>query len=158
MTSSRIRSRGFTITLNNYNDEEYKHLLGMAQLHSEKWILAKEIGGGGTPHIQGYVYFKQPKDFNGVVKLLNNKRIHIEKANGNPKQNFAYCSKDGDYVSRGLDEGNEATFPCLNKEIRILPECEEMGAEGEEYDECECKGSWLKTIDGEYYWKGTHGC
>jgi len=137
MASSRIRSRGFTITLNNYNEEEYNNMLDMAQRHSEKWIFGKEVGKEGTPHIQGYIYFKQPKEFKKVVELLANKRIHVEKAKGNPKQNYNYCSKEGEYIQKGLSE-DDNDFPLINRETRILPECEEMGARGEEYDDCMC--------------------
>jgi len=111
MTTTRMRSRGYTITLNNYNDEEYNNILELAQLHSNKWIFGKEIGKQGTPHIQGYLYFGQPKDYNTVVKLLDNKRIHIEKAGGNPQQNYTYCSKEGNFKSYGFSETDNNPKP-----------------------------------------------
>lgn len=162
MSNSRNRSRGFTITLNNYNDEEYNNILEVAQRHSEKYIFGKEVGKEGTPHIQGYIYFKQPKDFNRVVKLLNNKRIHIEGAKGNPKQNYNYCSKDGEYISHGFDEDHNNRSPWINHgEATILPECEDLGMNGEEVEEdcgSECKWEWKKLENGYEYAEMTHKC
>lgn len=106
----RDRARGWTITLNNYNEEERNNLKELAQRHSEKWIIGKEVGKSGTPHLQAYIYFRQPYDFKRVVKLLNNGRIHLEKAGGTPTQNYKYCSKDGDHEYEGFDIGtNERT-------------------------------------------------
>lgn len=45
-----------------------------------------------TPHLQGYVEFKNARTFNQVKKLLP--RAHIEKAKGNRQQNIDYCSKE----------------------------------------------------------------
>lgn len=93
---NRIRSRAFCITLNNYNEEEYLEIKTWAQRHSISWIFGKEVGASGTPHIQGYMKFKNPTDFNSLKALVSG-RLHIEKAKGNMKQNFTYCSKDGNY-------------------------------------------------------------
>lgn len=53
-----------------------------------------------TLHLQMYLYFQNPRAFSGVKKLLG-ERYHIEKSNGTPDQNIAYCSKDGDYIEYG---------------------------------------------------------
>lgn len=98
------RYRGFTITLNNYSEEEYNNIIEIAQLHTEKYIFGKEVGKNGTPHIQGYIYLRNGKSFDACKKLLNNPRIHLESAKGNPTQNWNYCSKDGDYVSEGFEK------------------------------------------------------
>lgn len=103
MAFSAKRSRGFTITLNNYSEDEYNNILHIAQLHTEKWIFGKEVGESGTPHIQGYIYFKNGKTMQAIIKLFKNQRIHFERALGNGEQNYNYCSKDGDYICKGFD-------------------------------------------------------
>jgi len=114
------RARGWTITLNNYNEEEWNMINENAQLHSEKFIFGKEVGKSGTPHIQGYVYFKNPKDMKSVKKVLDNQRLHLEVAKGNTKQNMDYCSKDGDYVSSNMEiekpKKSEYDLDCEFKE------------------------------------------
>lgn len=57
---------------------------------------------GGTPHIQGYVYFKNPRTFNVIKTALP--RAHIEMARATPEQNRRYCSKEdnGTFRERGV--------------------------------------------------------
>jgi len=93
--SSRKRSRRWAITLNNYEEEEYNSLMvNLSQLASG-FIIGKEIGKDGTPHLQGYIEFKSQREFS-TVKRLNN-RMHIERAMGTKNENIRYCSKDGDF-------------------------------------------------------------
>lgn len=117
------RARGFAITLNNYNDNEYNQLLEIAQLHSEKYIFGKEVGKEGTPHIQGYLYFENGKSFSAVKKLLDNQRIHIEIAGGSPKQNYDYCSKENNFECKGFETlGYKGTkgYPFMSNEMRLM--------------------------------------
>jgi len=91
----RVRARKWCFTLNNYTEEDYGT---MAQHFEEgQFIIGKEIGENGTPHLQGYVEFKNPKDLSVLKKI--NERIHWEITKGNRKQNFEYCSKDGNYIT-----------------------------------------------------------
>lgn len=98
------KNRGWTLTLNNYSEEEYENILRNAR-NSKFWIFGKEIGKSGTPHIQGYIYFENPRAFAGVRKLFDNERIHWESAKGNRKQNYIYCSKEGCFETNMEDPG-----------------------------------------------------
>lgn len=92
------RAHGFCFTINNYTDvdiEKCQKLLAEA----DYGIIGKEIGKSGTPHIQGYGYWKNKKCFGSLQKFFGN--AHIEPAKGNAKQNLIYCSKDGDYEEFG---------------------------------------------------------
>lgn len=102
----RIRARRWCYTLNNYTPDE------LAQLHREFdtgiHVVGKEVGESGTPHLQGYVEFKNARGLSALKRI--NSRIHWEKARGNRDQNVEYCSKEGDAQS---------TIP-LPREKRIL--------------------------------------
>lgn len=50
-----------------------------------------EQGEQGTPHIQGYVLFKNPRSFNSIKK--QEPLAHIEKAHADHSKNTHYCSK-----------------------------------------------------------------
>ena len=50
-------------------------------------------------HLQGYVYFENPRSFKSVKKLFGN--AHIERTKGTPEDNRDYCIKDGDFVEKG---------------------------------------------------------
>lgn len=104
------RSRGWALTLNNYTEDEVTqlHMCFESDSKCEFWILGREIGEEGTPHIQGYVYWLNARTFNSVRETLNNERIHIEKAKAGPQQNRSYCAKDGNYIEK---EGRYKTPP-----------------------------------------------
>jgi len=98
---SKQRSRGWCLTLNNYLEEEYNNLKSDDTLNTvEKWIIGKEVGKNGTPHLQGYIYFKNARTLEQVRGISS--RAHWEIAKGNPKQNFKYCSKEGDFECKGF--------------------------------------------------------
>lgn len=89
------RSRAFCFTNNNYADTEFEDAIECAYI-----VYGKETGDSGTPHLQGYVCFKNAKTLTSVIKLL--KPRHVEVAKGNSLQNYEYCTKDGDFTERGV--------------------------------------------------------
>lgn len=93
--NNKIRARKWIIVVNNWKNEELLKLLNFFKTSSKSWILAKEKGESGTPHIQSYCNLKTQKSFSSMKKDFP--RAHIEIAKGTDKQNFLYCCKDGDY-------------------------------------------------------------
>lgn len=84
------------LTLNNYSQEEYLFLKdSFSSNSSNKWIIGKEVGENGTPHLQIYVNFDKKTRFSAIKKI--NTRLHIESARGSEIQNIQYCSKDGNF-------------------------------------------------------------
>lgn len=69
------------------------------------WIIGREVGDSGTPHLQGYASFRGRHTFKYVRDKLG-ARCHIEGARGTARQNREYCSKGGNYVEGGvINEG-----------------------------------------------------
>ncbi len=98
-TIPNIRSRKWCITINNpvINDKKI-YFKKLTQRHTFiDYIFGLEKGEEGTPHIQGFVNFKNAITFRSMKKAFP--KAHIEKAKGSIKQNFEYCSKDGDFIS-----------------------------------------------------------
>lgn len=89
-------SRGWCFTLNNYTSCEHAELLGAESVYL---CIGEEVGESGTPHLQGYIYFRTEKSLR-QCRLLSD-RAHWEIARGSPEDNLAYCSKDGKFEERG---------------------------------------------------------
>jgi hypothetical protein len=90
------RSQKYLFTLNNYTELEYEVC---CNLDIRYLVIGKEVGSEGTPHLQGFCYFKTKKSFKQCIKLIP--RAHITIANGSVQANYDYCSKDGDFIEKG---------------------------------------------------------
>lgn len=102
------RTRRACFTLNNWTEEESQNLKDFLTSKGGLWIIGKEVGEGGTPHLQGYVRFKNQRIFKDLFN--HNPRIHWEKCKGTEAQNIKYCSKDGSF---------DKTFPQTKAEKLI---------------------------------------
>lgn len=87
------KSRGFCFTVNNWTDARLQLITDYARANSAYCIIGDERGENGTPHLQGYIYFRCPRAFTSVANSLGEPRAHVERARGSPNQNKEYCSK-----------------------------------------------------------------
>jgi len=95
--AQRCRSRGWAITVNNFTEEEIDAII---DLDTDYWIAGFERGKKkGTLHIQGYLHWHNPIEYNTIKRALP--RAHIERAKKSPEVNINYCSKDCDFVEFG---------------------------------------------------------
>jgi hypothetical protein len=96
------RSRKYCLTLNNYTDHELTQLTHTFNTKEWKYIIGKEVGEQGTPHLQIYIECKNAVKFK-TIKGINN-RLHIEITKGDRRQNIIYCSKDNNYITTFQDK------------------------------------------------------
>ncbi len=93
-------ANAWCFTLNNYTENEYGALVQLFSSVADEylWIVGKEVGASGTPHLQGYIK-KRTGRFRPLPKFAvlrdGTQCMHFEKAKGNQSQNYKYCSKDG---------------------------------------------------------------
>lgn len=97
------KSRKWVFTLNNWNDEEWEHLEQHVKLKSKFFIIGKEVGDSGTPHLQGYIEYASGRYFTTMQNL--SPRAHFEKAKGSALENLSYCSKDSNFITNIEEEG-----------------------------------------------------
>lgn len=96
-------SRAWCFTLNNYEEADVNRLKAM---DCRYLVFQKEIAPTtNTPHIQGYVYFAQPRTLRTVKNLVGNV-AHCEVARGTSHQNKLYCTKAG-----GFDQFEKGDIP-----------------------------------------------
>lgn len=89
--------RAYCFTLPNYTNEEFEHIKTLK--HNYMIIGKEKCPTTGTPHLQGYVQFKNARQFAAVKKDIP--RAHIERAGGTAASNKKYCEKDGDAWESG---------------------------------------------------------
>lgn len=87
-------SKRWCFTANNYDNSHIAIIICKCSAISASYIIGKEVGEMGTPHLQGYIEFKKRIRPKGTINL---DYIHWEQARGSRDENLAYCSKDGDF-------------------------------------------------------------
>jgi hypothetical protein len=90
-------ARNMCFTLNNYTVKEIDEIKAW---DFQYLIIGYEIGEESkTPHIQGYVEWKNAKRITTLKKL--NGRIHWEARKGSAEQAANYCKKEGNFLEFG---------------------------------------------------------
>jgi len=87
-------AKRWTFTYNNYTESDYNHLINTFSSNQAKFIIGKEVGKKGTPHLQGYLEWPNKIRPKSIIKIEG---IHWECAKGNKQENIKYCSKEGKY-------------------------------------------------------------
>ena len=108
-------------TLNNWNEQDCERLQAVECTYL---VYGKEVGEEGTPHLQGFVYFKNKKSFKQVKQLLG-ERCHIEAMKGSAAQAAAYCKKDGVVFEKGVapqKSGGDTVAERAKKNKRLRDE------------------------------------
>lgn len=81
-------SRSYCFVLNNFSPEDCDVLTGCVSTY---YVIGQEVGESGTPHLQGYIVFKDAKTMSALKKLLP--KAHWETTKGSPKRASDYCKK-----------------------------------------------------------------
>lgn len=84
-------------TFNNYTEEELSSIKSLCDSCSFDYIIGKEVGEQGTPHLQGFIRY--PSKSRPMETFKKWPKIHWEKTKSNFQANIDYCSKDGNYIT-----------------------------------------------------------
>lgn len=91
------KSRAYVFTLNNYTLEDEKYLQDVLQC--QYIVYGREVAPTtGTPHLQGYVYFANPRGFEAIRKL---RKWSIQVAKADALKNGEYTKKGDDWFEKG---------------------------------------------------------
>jgi len=110
MPDYRQRSRSWVFTINNFHLCPSEALEAWEKKMKEVasyFIMGFEGVGGrddapGTPHIQGYITFKNAIVYRTVRAIFDNK-CWCRPAKANQAANKVYCIKEGDYLEFGVE-------------------------------------------------------
>lgn len=103
-----VPGKYWCFTYNNYKLETLETMETQFRSLNIKYIIGKEVGENGTPHLQGYI--ECDKKIRPIEYLKLDKNIHWEKAKGDKQSNIKYCSKDEDYITNMNEDIIEDLF------------------------------------------------
>jgi len=81
----RMRSKSFCFTLNNYTEEEDVEFEAKLNELAAYWIIGREEGESGTPHLQGYfqlrkrAYIRQLRDLFSPRVITKSQEVLLNK-------------------------------------------------------------------------------
>lgn len=96
ITTDAKKPRGYAFTWNNYTESD---IASLQEIKCQYITFAREVADSGTPHLQGYIYFENPRHVGGVARLYNG--WHIEPVKGAPSENIIYIGKEAERYERG---------------------------------------------------------
>lgn len=109
------KSRSYCYTLNNYSREDEQRI---QSIDCSYHIYGRETAPTtGTPHLQGYIKFGNPRSLTSIRNVLL--RCHISACKGTATQNIEYCSKSGDYWEKGTRPKDQTQCGKEGKELEL---------------------------------------
>jgi len=135
------RSRNYCFTVNNYDgiltEPDWEDL---QRAGAKYLVFQEEIGEQGTPHLQGYIAFEQPKTMQQVCDLIEGASVRAAK--GSADQNTVYCTKEegrvgGPYVYGLIPQQVRAKSIASLRALRMAKEKKER--KGEEFSRANSK-------------------
>lgn len=92
------RAKHWAFTLNNYTQADEDRLRNLGS-EIDYLVAGREVGAGGTRHLQGHISLRSRKRLTQVKALIGS-NPHVEIAR-NVNASIEYCKKDGDYFEVG---------------------------------------------------------
>lgn len=91
----RVRSKRWSITLNNYTEEEEQMLQSLVSQGTVRYLVyGREVGANGTRHLQMYLETHGKMSPSSIKRLPGLTRCHVEKSRGSSQSNRDYCTKE----------------------------------------------------------------
>lgn len=90
-SSKNSRARSYFFTWNNYTSEDFQNLKNYSIQNCKIYTIQEEVGDNQTPHLQGFLRFKNAKDFKTLKSEFP--KVHFEICR-DQKLAEEYCRKD----------------------------------------------------------------
>jgi len=114
-------SRHYVFTINNYTQGDLERLDAVPCTYL---VYGKEVGESGTPHLQGFICWKDAKTISAASKIIP--RAFLEVKRGTFEQAANYCKKENAFTERGelpMDQKRKGEMAQEHyRELRIAAE------------------------------------
>lgn len=109
-------AKNWCMTINNYDEVE----IGTIGLKLQTWciyyVVGKEVGESGTPHLQCFFSLKAKKRMAALKKIFPTAHLEVKSKKSTMREAADYCKKDGDFFEFGVlpEEGREKGLKVIN--------------------------------------------
>lgn len=93
-------------TLNNYTEGD-ERMFGVISALCDYFVVGKEVGPSGTPHLQFMLCFKTKKRLSQLKAYWSTAHFEVKLQASTMEQASAYCKKDGVFVEYGTLPQNQ---------------------------------------------------
>lgn len=158
-SDTRKRSRNWCFTINNFDIDDINSIKNS----NGKYIFQEEKGENGTPHLQGFISFKDAKSFTWIKKLNGKAHWEVTKSK---IASIKYCSKESTRIGsiytnmddvKTPDEITQVTQVPLSVEEKVRQHLEDYNREQRilMFEGLPCDGFDLpdEIFPGETAWK-----
>jgi len=109
----RNRSRGWCFTFNNPTEADTNAILDHAAVADSNYVIQEETGANGTPHLQGFLYFRNQTSFSSLRQW--DQRIHWERTQS-VTASIRYCSDPAKRTGRVWSRG----YNISHRDLRVV--------------------------------------
>lgn len=96
------QSQRWCFTHNNHTDDDEEFVCQLlASPEVSYGVYGREVGQSGTPHLQGFVIFRERLRFTSVREKFGGLNPHLEPARATSREASDYCKKDADFEEFG---------------------------------------------------------
>lgn len=131
MVKQGQKSRGWAFTINNYTEQMVPALAEKLSASTDYFVFGREVGARGTPHLQGYLYFNNPRGFATAKATIGIDAAHVEAAKKPAIANYRYCTKqDKEFIEHpsGLRPEKIQTLTLSEADVRRIVREEMLNA------------------------------
>lgn len=104
ITRKSLKARNYFFTWNNYTKDDLHNLEQYMMEQNYVYMIGKEVGAQGTPHLQGCFKLMNPRSWNSVMEEFHKfgTHMHLEKCK-NWARSVMYCMKEANYTTNIKD-------------------------------------------------------
>jgi len=96
---ARNTNRAWFGTWNNYTEDDFKSFKEWCDKESVSYVIGKEMGEQGTPHLQLVTKFENKRAFGSMKKKWS--KVHWEVCK-EWRDSVRYCMKEGEYITKNI--------------------------------------------------------
>jgi len=152
MNDTETKRQNYAFTWNNYSEDA---LIMLSEIVCEYVVYGKEIAPTtGTPHLQGFIKFKNDRSVKAVRKLFLG--ASIKPCFSSDVNNVNYCTKENDFVERGTrptGQGKRSDLDIIRDLIQEDPKMRKVVNVATSYQSVKMAEQILKYHEKPRNWK-----